>query len=336
MTRMSEPHSCCRRPVGLIVLLLSLSGGLPTSTPAAQAAGEPADAGPPLRVMSFNIRYGTANDGEDRWEKRKALLVKTIRAFGPDVLGVQEALAFQCDELGEALDGYAFFGAGRDDGKRAGEFSGIFYKTDRFERLDGGHFWLSEAPDVPGSKNWDAAITRMATWVKLRAKAAAGAGGAEGGKQAGDLLVMNTHWDHKGRQARLESAKIIRRRLRELQPGGPAVLIGDLNVREDDPPYAELVRPADDTAGPKLLDSYRQAHPDRTPDEATFHGFKGGTMDSRIDFIFHTPDFQTAEAAIDRTAEGGRYPSDHYPVTAVLTRVDDPAPVETKTTPRLR
>src|SRR6478735_1787061 len=134
----------------------------------AAAFGVAADAPAPVRVMSFNIRYGTARDGDNHWDKRKDFLATTITAFDPDLLGTQETLAFQRDFLTEKLKGHAAFGAGRDDGKDRGEMAALFYRTARFEKLAGGHFWLSETPDRVGSKGWDAALPRIASWVKLK------------------------------------------------------------------------------------------------------------------------------------------------------------------------
>ena len=276
-----------------------------TLVPAVQL---PAADAKPLRVMSFNIRYGTANDGDNAWPNRRELLFKTIEAFDPDLLGIQEALASQCDELRERMRGHAFVGTGRDDGKRKGEFSAILFRSDRFEKVDDGQFWLSETPEVPGSKGWDADIARIATWVRLRDRAAP--------QGTPPLLVMNTHFDHRGANARLESAKLIVRKLAELQPKGPVVLMGDLNTDEESAPYLHLVEQR--AAGPRLMDGYRALHPERAKEEATFNGFKGTRVGNRIDYILHTPEFAAVEATIDRTAEGERYPSDHYPVTAVL------------------
>jgi endonuclease/exonuclease/phosphatase family metal-dependent hydrolase len=130
---------------------------------------------------------------------------------------------------------------------------------------------------------------------------------------------MNTHWDHLGKTARFESARLIRGKIRGLQPEGPVVLVGDFNAREDDEEYAELLRAADDH-GPRYADAYREVHPNRQTDEASFHGFKGGKEGSRIDWIVHSTDLVATEATIDRSNEDGRYPSDHYPLTAVLVR----------------
>ena len=123
---------------------------------------------PNVRVMTFNVRYATAPDGDNAWPKRKTLLIDTVRKFDPDLLGTQEVLALQADYLAESLSDYKLVGVGRDDGKRRGEYSAILFKTARFELVDSGTFWLSETPDVPGSKSWDSALPRVATWARLR------------------------------------------------------------------------------------------------------------------------------------------------------------------------
>lgn len=293
--------------------LLPAANVAPTAAPATAQPARDAGAAP-LRVMSFNVRFGTADDGPDRWELRRDLLVRTIRAFGPDLLGVQEALDFQCDEIAHHLgDGYAFHGAGREDGRRRGEFTGIYFHARRFERLAAGNFWLSQTPEKAGSIGWDAELPRLATWVKLRDLTT-----WQGGT-AGTVLFLNTHWDHLGKHARLESARLIRHKVHELHPEGSVVIVGDFNAREDDEEYAELLRAADED-GHKYLDAYRELHPDRHAAEASFHAFKGGREGTRIDWILHSSDLKAVEAAIDHTHEDGRYPSDHYPVTAVLVK----------------
>lgn len=262
----------------------------------------------PLRVMSFNLRYATAADGDNAWEKRKDVLLETIVAFKPDLLGTQETLALQADFLTEHLKDYKLVGVGRDDGKRKGEFSALLYKTSRFEAVDSGTFWLSETPGVPGSKSWDSSLPRIATWVKLR------------DHQNGNLefLYLNTHWDHRGNQARVESGKLIRKWLAEHAAGLPAIVTGDLNVNDTHAGFLALTATGD---GPvHLTDSYRQVHPETKPDEASFHNFSGNQAGRRIDFVLITPEWIATEAAIDHTNREGRYPSDHYPVTAVLKR----------------
>ncbi len=260
---------------------------------------------PTLRVMTFNIRYGTANDRANAWEQRKELLIDTIRRFDPDLLGTQEVLAFQADYLPEKLPGYTLVGVGRDDGQRRGEFSAVLYKTERFEQLEQGTFWLSETPEVVGSKSWDSALPRIATWAKLRDRSA--------GER--ELCFLNTHWDHIGDRARTESGAIIRRWLDEHAKGLPTIVTGDFNVHEDHAGLAALLA---EGSHPPLVDVYRQLHAEPQPDEATFNGFSGRTRGRRIDFLLASPDLEPEEAKIDHTHTDGRYPSDHYPVTAIL------------------
>jgi endonuclease/exonuclease/phosphatase family metal-dependent hydrolase len=264
-----------------------------------------------LRVMTFNIRYATAPDGENSWANRKDLLLDVIRKFGPDLLGTQEVLASQADFLSRELDGYTLVGVGRDDGKRKGEFSSLMYRTARFEARDSGTFWLSESPEVAGSKSWDSSLPRIATWVRLRDK-----------ESKAELLFLNTHWDHRGKQARIEAGKIIRQWITDHADKLPVVVTGDLNVNEDHEGILALV--AED-AKPRLLDVYRAVHPKSRADEATFHAFNGERRGKRIDFIFASPQLAPTEATIVRTAKDGRDPSDHYPVTAVLSWPSKPA-----------
>ena len=262
-----------------------------------------------VRVMSFNIRYGTAKDAENRWELRREFLVETVRHFGPDLLGTQETLAFQRDFLVEQLDGYAAFGAGRDDGREKGEMAALFYRTERFEKLDGGHFWLSETPEVPGSKSWDSSLTRITTWVKLRDRQ---------NSQAPPLVFVNTHFDHRGKLARVRSAELIRQRIEELPSGTPVILTGDFNAGEASPPYDALFG-AHDSATSPLVDAFRMLHSDRGTEEGTFSGFRAGsTTGPRIDWIACSRHWTIQSAEIDRTQRDGRTPSDHFPVNAVL------------------
>ncbi len=265
-----------------------------------------ATAAEPLRVMSFNVRNSNSRDGEDAWPKRTEFFFATITAYGPDLIGFQEVLADQHDAITARLSDYAFSGVARDDGKRKGEWSNIGYRKARFTLVTEGNFWLSETPEVPGSKSWDASLTRICSWVRLRETAT--------GKE---FVYANTHFDHIGKIARQEASKVISQRVSTIAAGVPALLTGDLNINEENPAYSVFVNP--NTPGAiRWIDSFREMHPVRGPDEASFHGFKGGTKGSRIDFIFHTDHWIATAAAIDRTSKDGRYPSDHYPVTATV------------------
>jgi len=195
---------------------------------------------------------------------------------------------------------------GRDDGKRQGEFSAVLFRSKRFEPLDSGTFWLSETPQVPGSKSWDSSLPRIASWVKLRDRQA-------GGRK---ICFLNTHWDHRGNRARAESGKIIRAWLNENAHGMSVIMTGDLNVTETHDGFRALL--ATEGNGPRLVDVFRLVHPQPGLEEATAHGFSGRRHGRRIDFILASPEWTGAEATIDHSNRDGRYPSDHYPVTAVL------------------
>ena len=262
----------------------------------------------PVKVMSFNIRFGTARDGSNHWKNRSYLVAETIRMFDPDLLGAQEVLKFQAEFLEELLPQYGFHGVGRDDGATRGEFVPVMYKRDRFEVVDSGHFWLSEKPEVVGSKSWDSSLPRMASWVRLNDLESNGA----------PLVFVNTHFDHRGKTARLESARLIRKRAEELTKKKiPFIITGDFNTTEDGQPYAELVSARGGDRLP-ILDSFRVANPQRGPDESTFSRWVGHRKGSRIDWVLHSREFTTLQSVINYTNEGGRYPSDHYPVQAIL------------------
>jgi endonuclease/exonuclease/phosphatase family metal-dependent hydrolase len=262
-----------------------------------------------VRVMSFNIRYGTANDGDNHWDKRKDLLVETIKAFDPDLLGTQETLGFQRDFLATHLGQYDVLGVGRDDGAERGEMTALYYKRSRFEKLDGGHFWLSETPDQPGSKSWDTSLTRMVTWVKLRDKLH---------PKAKPLAFFNTHFDHRGEVARLESARLLHRRVEEMSKTCSVIVTGDFNTDEGSAPYKALFN-VDGSKQPLIRDVYRVVHPVRETNEGTFSNFKSDTTTGpRIDWIGISKEWQAVKAAIDRTARNGHTPSDHFAMTAVL------------------
>ena len=264
-----------------------------------------------VRVMSFNIRYGTANDGINRWELRKEFLVDTIRDFDPDLLGTQETLASQRDYLADALKSYAVVAAGRDDGKQAGEMAALYYRKDRFEAIDEGHFWLSDTPEKVGSKGWDAALPRIATWVKLKDLRS---------PEAKPILFVNAHLDHKGQEARVQSAKLIRVKLQELGSEARWIVTGDFNASPSDEPYRALFDPA---AERKLLDTFRVMHPVQGPDEGTFSSFQASqTSGPRIDWVGCSEDFEVRLSRIDRTSRQGRTASDHFAILAVLRPTD--------------
>ena len=262
-----------------------------------------------LRVMTFNIRCDSGTTHEQRWDVRGQFIADVVRAAMPDLIGTQEVLPHQWDTLKAALPEYDVAGVGREDGQRNGEASAIYFRRDRFQKIDGGDFWLSETPEVIGSKGWDADYwMRICTWARLRDLSEERA-----------ILWFNTHFDHSGPIARLESAKLVRRRLGEYAtPDDDILVTGDFNCGQASPPYKALV--GDES--PRLIDAYRAVHPADVdgPDDGTFHGFKGNHDGARIDWVLTSPRWTTTSARIDRTRREGRFPSDHFPVVVDLER----------------
>lgn len=258
---------------------------------------------PPLRVMTFNVRNSGAADGPDGWPHRRDGWVAAVRRFDPDLLGVQEVLADQHEDLARLLPEYAMSGVARDDGHRGGEWALVMVRRGRFDVADAGTFWLGPDPAAVGVRAWDAAYhCRICSWARLHDRLA-----------GRELLFADTHFDNEGAVARRESAKLLRAKLPELAGGSPVVLVGDFNCTEADEPYALLTGPGG------LVDSYRAVHPAPAADEASFHGFAGDRAGLRIDWVLHTPDLAATAADIDRSSTpGGRFPSDHFPVTATL------------------
>lgn len=274
---------------------------VPDATTLAQEDGVPE-----LRVMSFNIRYGSANDGKDSWTNRQVLVVKVIKAFDPDLMGTQETLPFQAAYINKQLSEYSYIGWSRDQSEN-GEQCGIFVRKDRFEVFESGQFWLSETPDEKFSKSWDSSLPRVVTWARLKDRKS-----NKKPANGGMFLFANTHFDHRGTEARKQSAMLLRRRLSEMASKLPIIVTGDFNCDQGSEPYQELLEEN------VLTDSFRVLHPTRGDNEGTFHGFSGTPGTERIDWILATEQFKVIEAAIDRTNADGRYPSDHFPVSTVF------------------
>ncbi len=268
-----------------------------------------------LRVMSFNIRYGTADDGEDSWSRRREPVVDLVREFGPDLLGLQEALRFQLDEIERDLPGYEEVGVGRDDGAEAGEYAAILFRAARLSLVSSGTFWFSDQPDLPGSVGWGARLPRICTWAVLADR--------ETGRE---VLALNVHLDHESATSRARSAERIAERVAILGQGRPVVLTGDFNAGPQSSPLRFLLGASEDPGtrsdaggppSPALRDSFAQVHPDSSP-AGTYHGFTGRPGGERIDLILVSAEWEVVTAAIHEASRDGRYPSDHFPVSAVL------------------
>lgn len=254
-------------------------------------------------VATFNIRYANAGDGPDAWPHRKEDVARLLNDHRVDFAGLQEALLTQLRDLEQLAPGLTRFGVGRDDGREKGEFSPILYRRDRWRVVDGRTRWLSETPEQPGSKSWDAAITRIATRCEFER--------LDGGRR---VVIYNTHFDHRGETARLQSAKLLRNWV--AQETAPCVVMGDFNCTPREAPYQELT--ARDGARP-LVDSRTASSTPPIGPDGTWNGFKAVEAGQRIDFIFTTREWEVRKHQTDdRRTAGGRFPSDHLPVIAAL------------------
>ena len=251
-----------------------------------------------LSVMTFNVRYGLAKDGDNAWEHRKDFLIETIKQANPDVLGVQECLDFQAIYIAEKLPDFGWVGLGRQaDG--TGEMTAIFYRKRVLLPVETAHVWLSETPDVPGSKSWDSSLPRIASRVKF-VESTTGR----------PFVFYNTHFDHRGQIARLESAKLLSARIGAETL--PVVLVGDFNaVGGGSAPWAVLIENG-------LEDAWAIAAEKKGP-TTTWNGFeRPADDDRRIDWIVVTEGISVAQCSTLNRDFSGRYPSDHFPVTAQI------------------
>jgi endonuclease/exonuclease/phosphatase family metal-dependent hydrolase len=254
-----------------------------------------------LKIITWNIRYNNSGDGVNAWPNRKDKVTALLKTEHPQVFCLQEVLAGQLDDVAHALPGYAWFGAGRDDGKKEGEYVPVFYLRSRYRQLLGDHFWLSESPRKPGVLGWDAACTRMVTWVKLLDRIS-----------RDTLFIFNTHFDHIGVTARLMSARMLTRAVDSLAKNQPVVITGDFNSTTADSPYQVIT--AAGLPDARTLTSTRPAGPDYT-----FTGFDiTGKPGDRIDFIFLRNRKPVQTYVVRDDSSNGFYLSDHLPVIITL------------------
>ena len=249
----------------------------------------------PITVMTYNIRYDNPGDGVNQWDKRKAKVFALLRKYDPDIIGVQEALHHQLTDISDNLKEYEFFGVGRDDGKQKGEFSAIFIRKKRFKVKEQNTFWLSKTPEVPGSKDWDAAITRVVTWGRLEDK-----------KTKQVFAMINTHFDHRGKESRKNSASLLKERAAMLAKDLPVIITGDFNFTREAPPYEVMMDPSPI----RLIDT---APADSAPGTACGFELNSRTCNA-IDYIFHSPHFVSENYQVIQDNDGKYYPSDHLPV----------------------
>ncbi|ANB13211.1 hypothetical protein AWJ20_1493 [Sugiyamaella lignohabitans] len=260
-----------------------------------------------FRIYTHNIRYDNRNptEGEELWEKRRELVVASIRfhARTNAFVCLQEALHHQLEDIIQGLNGqpshgnWSYFGVGRDDGKTRGEYAPVLYRTDEWELIDGKTTWLSETPDKP-SRGWDAALPRILTWTKFRNKS-----------HGGITHICNTHFDHAGPKAREESAKLIIERIPKYSNNGPTVLVGDFNSTDSDNAYSVVATSLRDTS--KVV-----APPDRYGHTLTYTGFNESEPCTRIDYVWVTKDVTPISYGVQHNRYRSITYSDHRPVIA--------------------
>ncbi|MCU7552366.1 endonuclease/exonuclease/phosphatase family protein [Chitinophagaceae bacterium LB-8] len=258
-----------------------------------------------LHVMTFNIRLNTPADSLNAWPYRKEKVASQILFHQSHIVGVQEALHNQMVDLKNLLPSYKYAGVGRDDGKQKGEYSAIFYDTLRLQLLRTETFWLSEQPNVPGSKSWDAAITRIVTWAQFIDR-----------KTKKKLYVFNTHFDHIGQEARKESARLLLQKIKDIAGKQPVILTGDFNSQ----PHSAPIQIITDTTAPFFMtDTKKLSRQPHYGPTGTFNGFGPKEVDDEpIDFIFVRNGFKVLQHASLSQTWQGRFSSDHFPVFAIF------------------
>lgn len=250
-----------------------------------------------VRWATFNMRLDTPADSLNNWKYRKERVAQYIQNMKLDVVGTQEVLQNQFNDLKSLLPDFEGVGVARDDGKETGEYSAVFYRKSVFDALDSGTFWLAENPDSVGMMGWDAACVRVATWAKLQHKAT--------GKI---VMAVNTHFDHVGKVARRESALLIIRKIKEIVGDRPAVLTGDFNVTDQSEAYNTIV-----SNEFVLLDAHKVAEKVGGV-SYTFHDFDRREMEkrSKIDFVFVTPQIKVLQSEVTQEVKEALL-SDHNP-----------------------
>lgn len=256
-----------------------------------------------LKVMTFNIRYDNPADGDNNWKFRKDAAFAMIQEQDCDLIGTQEVLANQLADFNAALPAYDYVGIGREDGVDQGEYSAIFFKKDRFNVMNKGNFMLSETPDIFGSKGWDGACERIASWARLQDKST--------GKE---VFFINTHLDHVGIQARREGVNLIQDKAFELAQGASIILTGDFNAE----PESDVIQNVVNTNKAHYLIDTRTTAKEVKGTPWTFHDFDRLPINKReyIDYIFVSPTAKTTIYEVLPMDYNNKLVSDHSPVIA--------------------
>ncbi len=252
-----------------------------------------------MNIITFNIRFNNPDDGINAWPNRIEMVTGLFKYHEPDIFGLQEALIGQIEDIQNNLPDFEWFGVGRDDGNRGGEFSPIFFNKTKFILIEQHTFWLSETSEKP-SKSWDSSLNRIVTWGRFKSKVTE--------KQ---FLVFNTHFDHRGVEARKQSAILISNKIREMvnDKNLPVILTGDFNLTPEQEPIALLKRYFSDSREVTEQPPYGPV--------GTFNSFDwNAPMESRIDYIFVQGEIKVLKYAVITDSKEKRWPSDHLPVFA--------------------
>jgi endonuclease/exonuclease/phosphatase family metal-dependent hydrolase len=277
---------------GLALPGLHFSAGAQSTTPTSPGT---------LRVMSYNLRFAS-DTPPNAWPARRPLMRELIQQDAPDVIGTQEGVYRQLKDLATDLPEFDWIGLGRDGGSR-GEFMAVFYRKARLEPLEFDHYWLSDTPEVMGSKTWGPRLARMVTWVKFR------------DRQTGtEFFFINTHFDHQVQAAREKSSELIRQRVAAMETKLPVLLVGDFNAAAGNNKAFDIL-----TRDGFFTDTWITAKERKGEGIATFNGFKaiqpGGP---RIDWILARGDVRVDRAEILTFQRDGQFPSDHFPIVATV------------------
>ena len=258
-----------------------------------------------FNVMSFNIRYDNPDDSLNNWQYRKDVAAKTIKNQNADIVGTQEVLVNQLNDLKSRLPEYNAIGVGREDGIEKGEYSAILYKKDRFKEIKSGYFWLSETPEVAGSKGWDGACERIATWAIL-----------EDISSKKQLFFINTHLDHVGKIARQEGVTLLLSRANALANGLPIIMTGDFNAT----PESDVIKHVTDVNSPEHLIHSKDIAVEKSGTDWTFHGFGKVPMERRefIDYVFVSKGIKVAKHSVLPEKLDDTFISDHSVVVAQI------------------
>jgi endonuclease/exonuclease/phosphatase family metal-dependent hydrolase len=258
--------------------------------------------------MSYNIRYDNPEESTHPWRKRRDQVASVIRFHEPDVVGLQEALHDQLEDLRERLPEYEWLSAGREEPECAGEYAAIGFRRDRFNLEAEGTMWLSETPEETASVGWDAQLPRLVRHVRLR-------------EETSDVefYVFNTHFDHYGETARIESASLLLERVDDLAANEPVVVTGDFNCLAGSPPYELLTSREKRSAGRTLRDTHQVGRRGHHGPTTTVTDFRNLVPERKIDHVFVSTDVESVGHGVCSDCFGdGAYPSDHLPVLVDL------------------